>query len=364
MTLLGNSDYQHGSAAYDGILLVNLGTPAAATAAAVRRWLGEFLADPRVVELPRPLWWLILHFFILPVRPLRLAKLYQSIWHAEGSPLLVYSQRLTAALRRSLSSRPNVLIDLAMCYGEPSIAAVLSAMQKYPVRRLLVLPLYPQYSSTTTAPVFHAVTMQLQKWRWLPEVRFITDYHDDEHYIAACAQQIAAARAQQQTNQAPLLLSFHGLPYTSLLQGDPYHCQCQTTARLIAERLQLHQHQWRISFQSRFGRGQWLQPYTDKTVQELAQQQQAVDVFCPGFAADCLETLEEINIQNRALFRDAGGRSYRYIAALNDSPAHRDCLLALIQKHSCGWDDFGHCRQTAKQRATVKQRAIAMGAKG
>lgn len=386
MKPIGNDNYQHGSAAYDGVLLVNLGTPSAPTPRAVRRWLKEFLSDPRVVEMPRPIWWLILHLFILPFRPLRLAKLYQSIWHGDyesqadigrlpspgtpdmqGSPLLVYSQKKTAALQQRLNAQPNLLVKLAMSYGEPSIRSALSAMQKYPVRRLLVLPLYPQYSSTTTACVFDAVSSELQQWRWLPEVRFIHNYHDDQRYIHACAQRVLHARAAWGKDNAAgnrkLLFSFHGLPRANLLKGDPYHCQCHATARRIAERLKLSDEQWQLSFQSRFGRSEWLRPYTDETLQRMAQRGvQAVDVFCPGFAVDCLETLEEIKIQSRKVFLNAGGQSYHYIPALNDSAEHVDCLLALIQKHSSGWDHFGCDPKTEEQRAALKQRAMDAGA--
>ena len=257
-----------------------------------------------MVELPRPVWWLILHLFILPLRPLRLARLYQSIWHEEGSPLLVHSQRMLTALRHRLSAQPGLLIEIAMSYGEPSISSALSAMQKHPVRRLLVLPLYPQYSATTSASVFDAVSRELRTWRWLPELRFVTDYHNESCYLDACAQHIRRARSMRPADETKdrrlLLLSFHGLPRVNLLKGDPYHCQCQATARLIAERLGLGERQWRIAFQSRFGRGEWLRPYTDETLRRLAKsEEKTVDVFCPGFAADCLETLEEIKIQNR-----------------------------------------------------------------
>lgn len=358
--------FRHDQLPQAGVLLVNLGTPDAPTPAAVRRYLAEFLWDPRVVELPRPLWWLILHGVILRFRPARSARKYQQIWTEAGSPLLAISQRQAAALRAALAERYPGPLQLAvgMRYGNPSIAAALGALRATGVRRLLVLPLYPQYSATTVASAFDAIAAELRAWRWLPELRLVTAYHDDAHYLDALAASIRVARAEQPSER--LLFSFHGLPQRTLLAGDPYYCHCHKTARLVAERLELPPETWAVAFQSRFGRAQWLQPYTSVLLAEWAKTGVAsVDVVCPGFAADCLETLEEVALENRQIFLGAGGQRYRYLPALNADPGHIAALRALIARHAVGWPEFALTADpavAAAERAATRQRALALGA--
>ncbi len=358
--------FSHDQPTRAGILLANLGTPDAPTPAAVRRYLAEFLWDPRVVELPRPLWWLILHGVILRVRPARSARKYQLIWTPDGSPLLAISQRQAAAVAATLAERyPGpIRVAVGMRYGNPSIAAALAELRAAGVQRLLVLPLYPQYSATTVASTFDAVAAELRHWRWLPELRFITHYHDDPGYLDALTASIRAARAEQSGER--LLFSFHGLPRRNLLAGDPYHCQCHKTARLVAERLGLQPDQWAVAFQSRFGRAEWLQPYTSVLLADWAKAGiKSVDVACPGFAADCLETLEEIALENRQTFLDAGGEHYRYLPALNDDPAHIAVLAELIDRHTAGWPEFAldyDADALAAECAVTRQRALTLGA--
>ncbi len=353
------SEFQHDQAECSGILLTNLGTPAAPTATAIRRYLAEFLWDPRVVEQPRWLWWLVLHGIILRLRPKRAAKAYAEIWTDEGSPLLHISQQQTTLLKPALEAlfTGPVKVALAMRYGEPSIAAGLQSLRAAGARRILVLPLYPQYSATTTASTLDAVTRELQQWRWVPELRFVNHYHDHPTYIRALANSIQTA---WQTSGRPdkLLFSFHGLPQRYLHAGDPYFCECHKTARLVAEQLQLDTAEWETTFQSRFGPEPWLQPYTDHTLEKLGKQGiQHAQVICPGFAADCLETLEEINLQNRAIFLTAGGKTFHYIPALNTAPDHIQLLTELVQQHASDWLTLSPSNEKAGERAA------ALGAK-
>jgi ferrochelatase len=358
---LGLPDFEHGSAQRLGVLLVNLGTPDAPTAAAVRRFLAQFLWDPRVIETPRWLWWLILHGVILRIRPRRSARAYQQIWTAEGSPLLRYSRELTARVQTAVSERLNcdVMVALGMSYGSPSLIATLESMYRSGVRRIVVLPLYPQYSATTTASVFDRVTRTLQRFRWLPEFRFITHYHDDDTYISALA---ASIQLHWRTHpRQHLLFSFHGVPRSYLLAGDPYYCQCMKTARLVSERLRLADTDWSVSFQSQVGRAEWLRPYTDDVLIERAKNVGAgITVVCPGFATDCLETLEEIDIRNRALFLERGGVSYDYVPALNASDAHVTLLAQLIERHTQGWAPSASAE--AAVTAETRNRALRRGA--
>ena len=324
-----------------GLLLVNLGTPTAPTARALRPYLAEFLGDPRVIEYPRWLWRLVLHGVILRIRPPRSAHAYQRIWTPQGSPLRVGSEALAAALQQELSRRmPGpVEVALAMRYGQPSVAAQVERMLRDGVRRLLVLPLYPQYSATSTGSVLDALADSIKTLRWPPELRVVNDYHDDPGHIDALAHSIEDWwRAHGRGDK--LLLSFHGIPRRYTEAGDPYFLQCQATARLLRERLGLAPAELVVSFQSRVGREPWLQPYTDATVRELAVQGvKRLDVACPGFAVDCLETLEEIAMQNRDFFVQAGGQELRYIPALNDSPGQVDSLAALALRHMQGWPE-------------------------
>lgn len=356
---LGESAYEHGSPAALGALLVNLGTPDAPTPAAIRRFLAEFLWDPRVVEAPRWLWWLALHGVILRIRPSRSAHAYRQIWTPDGSPLLLHSRALVEKTRGTLNARLQAAVVLGMSYSSPSIPGALEQLRRAGVRRLIVLPLYPQYSCTTTASVFDRVTSELQRWRWVPELRFIGNYHDEPSYVEAISTSI---REHWHTHErGHLLFSFHGVPRRYLLAGDPYHCQCLTTARLVASRLGLDAADWSVSFQSQVGREEWLRPYTDETLMQMAQQgRKRVSVVCPGFATDCLETLEEIAIRNRALFLASGGEFYDYIPALNSSDAHADLLADLIARHAQGWpaaDAVG-----AGDLEASRQRALRRGA--
>lgn len=359
--------FEHGREPCTGILLTNLGTPDAPTTQDVRRYLGEFLWDRRVVEIPRLLWWPILHLIILRVRPARSAEKYRLIWTEEGSPLLAISRRQAEALRQRLDSScaGPVRVAVAMRYGNPSIAEGLRALQEAGVTRLLIFPLYPQYSAATTASTFDAVARELMSWRWLPELRMINHYHDDPGYIGAVAEGIREAWRQEEPGER-LLFSFHGLPRRNLLAGDPYHCECHKTARLTAERLGLPSGRWAVSFQSRFGRAEWLKPYTSELLVAWAGEGiKRVDVVCPGFSADCLETLEEIDQENRAIFVQAGGERYRYIPALNDDPRHIDALLNLILSHGAGWPELAppaERQARIEERAATRERALAMGA--
>lgn len=358
MAFKGRSDYVHGSTAKIGILLINLGTPASLTVKAIRAYLREFLSDPRVVEIPRPLWWLILNLFILPFRPGKLIHAYRKIWTSVGSPLATNTLLQALILQDALKegNGENTLVTYAMCYGQPSIAQKIDYLLQNNVQKLLILPLYPQYSATTTAAVFDLVAKSLQQHRWIPELRFITDYHDEPSYIDACVQRI---RSQRTDPQRPLLFSFHGLPRKNLLMGDPYHCYCHASAYQIAQRLGLDDNQWFVSFQSRFGFAEWLQPYTDQLLQSLpAKGIREIDVFCPGFSSDCLETLEEIAIQNRDFFLAAGGKTFQYLSALNTTPEHIACLHDLIKKHTAGWEVY----TSEEQNMAARKRALELGA--
>lgn len=322
-----------------GILLSNLGTPAAPTSQAVRQYLADFLWDPRVIEIPRPLWWLILHGIVLRIRPRRSAALYKKIWTPAGSPLLVNSQKIKIALQHALDSQTGIHesntqteyhVALGMRYGNPSIKDALNELRTANVSRIIILPLYPQYSATTTASTFDAVAQVLKNWRAIPELQLIDNYHQHPAYISAIAAAIKNYW-QQHGEEDYLLFSFHGLPKRCVTLGDPYQQQCYTTVQLVAAQLQLSAERFMVAFQSRFGAAEWLQPYCDKTLQNLPKQgHKKVAVICPGFAADCLETLEEIAQLNRQLFLDAGGEKFTYIPALNDSAAQILLLNKLI----------------------------------
>ncbi|KFN43834.1 ferrochelatase [Arenimonas oryziterrae] len=316
------------------LLLVNLGTPDAATPRAVRRYLGQFLHDYRVVDLTRWLWCPILHGVILPLRARKVARNYARVWTAQGSPLLVLSQELAQALQAQL---PEFDVRLAMRYGKPAVSETLQALQARGVERVLVLPLYPQYSASTVASAHDAVMAELAQWRRLPELRLINDYHRDEGWLDALEASVENFWDLHGRGEK-LLISFHGLPERFVRAGDPYQQQCETGARLLAQRLGLGEDQWQLTYQSRFGREPWLGPATDHTLAALAKAGvKTVDVVCPGFAVDCLETLEEIAIANADGFRQAGGETLRYIPALNAQPAHVAALAHLARRHASGW---------------------------
>ncbi|OIO70300.1 MAG: ferrochelatase [Zetaproteobacteria bacterium CG12_big_fil_rev_8_21_14_0_65_55_1124] len=324
-----------------GILLTNLGTPDAPDAASLRRYLGEFLWDRRVVDLPRPLWWLILNCVILPFRSPKSAALYRKVWTDEGSPLLAISRKQQESLQAALENTdPETFrVELAMRYGNPSIASGMQALANAGCLRVLVLPLYPQYSSSTTASTLDAVAGALKAGRDMPELRLVRNYHEDPAYIAALANSIREDFAKN-GHPEKLLFSFHGIPQRFHQTGDPYPDECRATAELLAAKLKLTNDAWMLTFQSRFGREEWMQPYTDKTLESLAGRGVgSVAIACPGFSADCLETLEEIEHENRAVFIDAGGKSYRYITALNDRDDHILALAGIVKQHCCGWLD-------------------------
>lgn len=322
-----------------GVLLCNLGTPDAPTPAALRRYLGEFLWDPRVVEASRPLWWLVLHGIILRLRPRRSAASYAEVWGEDGSPLLSISRRQTEAVEAALNRRLNqpVRVALGMRYGRPAIREALSELKMNGVERLVVLPLYPQYAASTSASAFDAVARHYLGEREVPHLRYIRDYHDAPGYIRALANSVRAHWAEHGRGER-LLMSFHGIPAEYVTRGDPYPRQCARTAELLAAELALKDADWQLVFQSRFGPREWLQPYCDKTLQALpAQGVKRVDVICPGFAADCLETLGEIALTNARLFREAGGEHLSYIPALNDDAEHIEFLCSLLQGELGNW---------------------------
>lgn len=339
MKFQGSPGFTHSHPERIGVLVTNLGTPDAPTTSALRRYLKQFLWDPRVVELPRPLWWLILNGVILNIRPSRSAKSYATVFTDEGSPLLFHTRNQSTALASELKNRghDDLVVEFAMRYGNPSIPSVLEKMFEQGVRKLVVLPLYPQYSGSTTASTFDAISADFVKRRWIPELRFVNHYHDYPPFIAAAAQRIQAHWAEH-GRADKLLFSYHGVPMKYLHNGDPYHCECHKTSRLLAEALELGPDEWKTTFQSRFGREEWLNPYTDETLKAFpGQGVKSVQVFCPGFSADCLETIEEIGEENREYFEHAGGERYEYISALNDRPEHINALADLVQLHMSGW---------------------------
>lgn len=340
MKYKGQPNFPHDQPAKIGVLITNLGTPEAPTTSALRRYLAEFLSDPRVVEVPRFLWKCILHGIILRVRPKRSAAAYRTVWTDKGSPLLLHTQDQRDALSNSLKENfgEHILVEFAMRYGQPAITNVVEKMQQAGVRQLLVLPLYPQYSAATTASTFDALAKDFTQRRWLPDLRFISHYHNFSPYIEALAKSVEA-HWEQYGKADKLIMSYHGVPLRYLHNGDPYFCECHKTSRLLAERLGLHKDAFLTTFQSRFGREEWLQPYTDETLKSLPEKGvKSVQIICPGFSSDCLETIEEIGEENREYFMEAGGERYDYIPALNASENHMTMLKELVIKHLQGWD--------------------------
>lgn len=357
----GETSFRHDQSERIGILITNLGTPDAPTTKALRRYLGEFLADPRVVEVPRLIWWFILHGIILRLRPRKSAAAYRKVWESDGSPLLTHTARQCESIREAMHRKygKNVVVGFAMRYGNPSVAHVLNEFQKQGVRRLMVLPLYPQYSGSTSGSTFDAIARDFVTRRWLPDFRFISHYPDFPPYINAMARHIEDFWAEH-GRQQKLVLSFHGVPKKYLLKGDPYHCECHKTSRLLAERLGLGKDDYMTTFQSRFGAEEWLKPYTDETMKSLpGQGVKSIDVFCPGFSSDCLETIEEIDQENREYFMEAGGAAFHYIPCLNAEPVHIDALVALIEDNLQGWTVPVNDPDQLSERA---QRAREMGA--
>ena len=353
--------FQHGRPARTGVLLCNLGTPDAATPAAVRRYLAEFLSDRRVVEIPRALWLPLLFGVILPLRSSKSAAKYATIWMPEGSPLKVWTERQAKRLQGWLGENGHKLtVAYAMRYGNPSIASQLQALKDAGATRILVLPAYPQYSGTTTASTIDAVSQWAARTRDVPELRFVNRYHDDRGYLSALAARIQ--RHWQDNGRADhLVMSFHGVPERTLLLGDPYHCECLKTGRLLAQWLALEPGDYSVTFQSRFGKAKWVEPFTEPSLQALARKGvQSVDVVCPGFPADCLETLEEIAQEGRDAFLAAGGKSFSYIPCLNADDAWIAALGGIAERHLAGWPT----REVPDARAleASRERALAAGA--
>ncbi|MFC3110273.1 ferrochelatase [Undibacterium arcticum] len=357
----------HGSIAHTAVVLVNLGTPDAPTAAAVRRYLKQFLSDPRVVEIPKLLWWFILNCLILPIRSSKSAEKYAAIWTREGSPLKVHTVKQATLLRGYLGERGHALrVVYAMRYGSPSLPTVLDQLKTDGCERILILPAYPQYSATTTASIYDAVFSHYAQVRNVPELRFAKHYHDHDGYIDALKVSVLT-HWQQNGRPERLVMSFHGVPKRTLELGDPYHCECYKTARLLATALGLSQDQYVVSFQSRFGKAEWLQPYTASTLRQLAQQGvRRVDVICPGFTSDCLETLEEIAIEAKQDFLHAGGQEFHYIACLNETPEWLHALAEIAEQHMIGWPTIGSAaqRQMQQQQAELtRSESARLGAR-
>lgn len=360
MRYQGSPNYSHATPSKVGVLITNLGTPQAPTAKALRPYLKQFLWDPRVVEVPRPVWWMILNGIILNVRPKRSAQAYSEVWTERGSPLLFHTQDQSDKLRASLQAQygDHIVVDFAMRYGQPSIDSALDRMAAAGVTKLIVLPLYPQYSAATTGSTFDAIADNFKQRRWLPDLRFVSHYHDNAGYIDAIAASISAHWAEH-GRADKLILSYHGMPQRYLEQGDPYHCECHKTTRLVAEKLGLAAGEYMTSFQSRFGREPWLQPYTDDTLKGLPDQGvKSVQVICPGFSSDCLETIEEIGGENREYFMEAGGERYEYIPCLNAEDAHIKLMADIVAAQASDW-----LHPTDDNPAATAQRAVAMGAK-
>ncbi|MGB0445768.1 MAG: ferrochelatase [Pseudomonadales bacterium] len=334
MKYIGQTDYDHdGASPRQGILLCNLGTPDAPRPTELRRYLKEFLSDPRVVELPRLLWWMILNLIILRIRPRRSAKLYQSVWTDSGSPLMVYSQEQVKAVKHRLAEKyGDIPVVLGMRYGNPSMAAAVKELTDQNVRDIIVLPLYPQYAGATTGSTFDAIAKTFTQLRWVPELQFINGYHKSEGYLdALCTTIKRHIEAHGQPDK--FIFSYHGTPERYLKKGDPYHCFCHQTTRLVREKLGFDEAQVMTTFQSRFGREPWLQPYTDKTLEQLPKDGvKHIAVICPGFSSDCLETIEEIDMEARESFIEHGGEQFHYIPCLNDDPVHIDALVGILEK--------------------------------
>ena len=352
--------HAHGQAPFTAVLLCNLGTPDAPTTPAVRRYLAQFLSDPRVVEIPRLAWLPLLYGLILPLRSAKSAAKYRTIWTPEGSPLKVWTERQAKRLQGWLGEHGHrVRVAYAMRYGNPAIASQLDALADAGANRILVLTAYPQYSGTTTASVVDAVADWSRTRRNIPELRFVHRYHDDRGYIMALVRRIE--KHWREHGRAHLVMSFHGVPERTLHLGDPYHCECRKTARLLAESLQLTPDQFTVSFQSRFGKAKWLQPYTQPTLEAMARQgTQRVDVVCPGFTSDCLETLEEIAMECRDAFLAHGGKAFHYIPCLNDETEWIGALGRIAEQHLAGWNTQAVAE--ARELAAQKQRAMALGA--
>jgi len=334
----GEKNYKHVSKKSLGILITNLGTPDRPDKKALKLYLKEFLSDPRVIEIPKLIWQIILRGIILNVRPRKVAKLYKSIWSKNGGPLLVMLKKQKKGIQKDLKQkRKDVKIEIAMRYGNPSIEKGLINLKRLGCKRILILPLYPQYCAATVGSTFDKVTEILRKWRWIPEIRFVNGYFDDPLYIDCLIKSIKKSWKKKGRAQK-IVFSYHGIPKKYLLKGDPYYCFCQKTTRLVVEKMKLKKNDYITTFQSRFGPQEWLTPYTDKTLKKLPKKNiKSVDVISPGFSSDCLETLEELEVENKVNFLSSGGEKFNYINCLNDDPQHLKMLSFLIQKHTKGW---------------------------
>jgi ferrochelatase len=353
--------YQHGTPPRIGILLVNLGTPDSATPADVRRYLAEFLSDPRLVEIPRPVWWLILNLFILRIRPAQSARRYAQVWTPDGSPLRVHTERQAKLLRGFLGERIKapLIVEHAMRYGKPAIADVLAELKRQGCDRILALPLYPQYAASTTASAMDAIGAVLANMRNQPALRTVKHFHDHPGYIAALAQNVTDYWVRNGRPEV-LVMSFHGVPRFTLDRGDPYSCECRKTARLLADALHLTEDRYRVTFQSRFGRAEWLKPYTADVLKELGGQKLArIDTVCPGFISDCLETLEEIALEGKTIFLGAGGKEFHYIPCLNERDDWLHALADIAVANLQGWVG-GEAPRDELERSRL--RALAAGA--
>ena len=336
----GEKDYKHSSNENLGILITNLGTPEKPTKKKIRIFLKEFLSDPRVIEVPKLIWQIILRLIILNLRPQKVAKLYKSIWKKEGGPLLVMLEKQKRGIKKILQKNlKNVKVEIGMRYGNPNVKLGLEKLRKQRCRRILVLPLYPQYCAATTGSTFDKVTEVLRRWRWIPEIRFVNNYFENPLYINCLIKSIRDSWKKLGKSQK-LIFSYHGIPKKYLLNGDPYHCFCQKTTRLVVEKMKLKKEEYITTFQSRFGPEEWLKPYTDKTLKELPSKGiKKIHILSPGFSSDCLETLEELEVENKENFISSGGKKYNYIKCLNDDPQHLNMFAMLILKHTRGWPE-------------------------
>ncbi|GLR71841.1 ferrochelatase [Agaribacter marinus] len=359
MKYRSQESFTHEQADKIGVLVTNLGTPDAPTKQALRPYLKQFLSDPRVVEVPKLIWWFVLNGVILNIRPKRSAHAYSTVWTEEGSPLLTHTKAQAKGITERIHAAygNKVLVEYAMRYGQPSIESAIDRLLNQGVRKLFVLPLYPQYCASTSGSTFDAVANDFTQRRWLPELRFLNQYHDYDDYIACVAEKIE--RHWQTNGKADrLIFSYHGIPKRYLMNGDPYHCQCYKTTRLVAEKLGISEDEYMTCFQSRFGREEWLTPYTDETLKQLPEEGvKSVQMVCPGFSSDCLETIEEIGVENRDYFMASGGERYEYIAALNSDTSHLDMLTTLIKQNIDDWcsadDGLGH--QNTRRESLAKQ---------
>ena len=330
MRFKGEQNFQHENEQKKGVLIAYLGTPDSPDVLSVRRYLKEFLSDPRIIEVPKIIWWFVLNIFILNFRSFNSARLYKSIWTDGGSPLLVNCIKIKEKVQKSLPS--NYQVALGMRYGNPSIKSALNELKEANCRDIEVITLFPHYSATTVGSIFDAVSTEIKSWRWVPSVKFLNSYHDNPLLIEILSKRIKKS-FESQGKPDKLVFSYHSIPKKYFDSGDPYHCLCQKTSRLIAEKLSLDEKDYITAFQSRFGPSEWLKPYTSETMKSLPKEGiKSVQVVSPGFGVDNLETLQEIDIENKEYFEDAGGENFHYIPCLNDDDDHVEFLISLIGK--------------------------------